>query len=413
MTRVAYADPIDVATAQASGSFNEVIKAAEKAAGIELKGQQGLLRRKDMSYNLNFLAQVFSRTNANSEVGRLAVRFIDEPQRAVDEIYNWLKNNPQYASKYELANSKGLLEFAKDQYLYTRNLFLTNTGELNTALLNKVRRVTDKGELVVDASVLGLDDIDEMADLLPEEIYGYIGRRWDPKDSRESILEEIYDKGFEWADRQVAVLSREPVYMAYYFGYRKRFDGAEKKFVENLLKSNEGMKRQTAERIAAKRYTALSSEMAYNRILGFVDNPMHRTNLAFGARNIARYYRATEDFYRRVARTAANNPEAIVRLRMMSEGLDHAGFIQEDQNGERYFFMPVDEVMYRIYAPVVKALTGEWPKQPKPLRLTGKISMLTPSLDPESAIPTLSGPLAALSFGTISKMLRPAQSPAP
>lgn len=405
MTNIAYADPIDKATVQAGQDFRSVLKAAQQQAGIELKGMPDIIRKKDMSYNLNFLAQLFSRTNNNNEVGKIAVRFMDDPDRAVDEIFAWLQANPEYASKFELANSKGLRQFAVDQYLYTRNLYMTNTGELNTALLDKVRRVTDDGEVVVDANI-GLDDIDEMADILPEEIFGFRGQKWDPRDSRESLLEEyIYGPGFAIADRQVAVISREPVYMAYYLGFRKQFKNVEAKYVENLMAANEGMTEKAARAIASKKYTALSSELAYNRMLGFIDNPMHRSNMAFSARNVARYYRATEDFYRRVARTAINNPEGIVRLRLASEGLDHAGFIQEDQNGERYFVMPVDQIMYRVYAPVVKALTGEWPKQPVPLRMTGKISMLTPSLDPESAIPALSGPLAAIGISTISRML--------
>ena len=121
-------------------------------------------------------------------------------------------------------------------------------------------------------------------------------------------------------------------------------------------------------------------------------------------RNLARYYRAQEDFYRRAWR-AGSNPATLIRLRLSAEGLDNAGFIHEDEYGEKYFFFPVDEIMYNVYAPIIKAFTGEMPKQPMPLQLTGKIKMITPSLDPESAMPTFSSPLMALTWNTIKPLV--------
>jgi hypothetical protein len=246
--------------------------------------------------------------------------------------------------------------------------------------------------------------------MMPEFINGY-AKQVPTFNNVPDLIQKTIDFGFGIADRQVSTLAREPVYNAYYFSYRSKMQQAEKNFKANKIKElvKQGKSVTDANKIAtdltARRYSALANDMAMNRMIGFVDNPLVRTNLAFSARNIARYYRATEDFYRRVYRAAKFDPESIVRLRLTSEGLDHAGFIHEDEEGERYFFMPIDQIMYATLNPIVETLTGEPMKQPMPLRLTGKIKMLTPSLDPESALPALSGPFAAVSITLLRNLI--------
>jgi hypothetical protein len=44
-------------------------------------------------------------------------------------------------------------------------------------------------------------------------------------------------------------------------------------------------------------------------------------------RNFARFYRAQEDFYRRLGRLAKYNPEAFARAAATFDGIDHNGFI--------------------------------------------------------------------------------------
>jgi len=92
---------------------------------------------------------------------------------------------------------------------------------------------------------------------------------------------------------------------------------------------------------AKKEIVALTEELAKNRVLAFVDNPAVRSQLAMASRNFARFYRATEDFYRRVYRTVRYNPESIRRLSLTYEGVTHSGFVQQDDNGDSYFFYPL------------------------------------------------------------------------
>jgi hypothetical protein len=72
-----------------------------------------------------------------------------------------------------------------------------------------------------------------------------------------------------------------------------------------------------------------------------------RTQLAFGARNFSRFYRATEDFYRRISRVVTYNPMAIRKAALTYDGVAHNGWIQEDDQGEKYFVYPGIEPIYR------------------------------------------------------------------
>lgn len=405
VTNTAYADPTIIGEAVSRAEIPVDVKKASEELGIELTGEFADIRFNDLGFLLNFKTQFFNRIH-NSKFGKLAVEYMDEPQVAVQKIKEAMLADPQYTAKFQKASS--IDDFAKSQYIGIRNLFKTRNGDFNQELLDltRTKTISDDGieSIVVNADI-DIDVLDNMGSKLPAEVFGRVGKYVTEHTNRTGFVQEAMDVGFEVADRQVATLSREPVYYAYYVGFRKKLQNAEDAFRAKLAKENPDLSEKQIDYIAGKRYTALASEMAYNRILGYIDNPLQRSNLAFANRNSARYYRATEDFYRRVGRTVVNAPDAFVRLRMTSEGLDHAGFIHEDQNGERYFFMPVDSVMYAAYAPIVKAITGEWPKKPMPVRLSGKIKMLSPSLDPESALPSFSGPLMAIAAGTVERML--------
>lgn len=542
-----------------------------KAKNIELSGTFAQVHRSDDSFAINFLLQLNARVDRNGMIGQLAVKNMENPRIAIQEIADYFRANPETFRRFGAADRNVTEEeLAFRAFTHVRNLFVSPKGELNTKLLSKVRTVDDAGKQVISAQKLNYEDIDEVSDFFPEFINGY-AKQVPTFGNVPDLVQKVIDGGFSIADRQVSTLSREPVYNAYYFWYRKQMSRAEKNFkaakvreltqqletnpwaeikklhpnmAENYKKDmalvktsflkkyrefdrtkpeeewfgsrktidairkdfregrglnnpiyldyyidesnilhvyvSEGNHRLAAaleegiedlpvvmyrsspseigrrlkpigeatklkpkdtpdryipasanpvdvlpdaalgriksgmpldkaqaiaDDLAARRYSALANDMAMNRMIGFVDNPLVRTNLAFSARNLARYYRATEDFYRRVYRAAKFSPESIVRLRLTSEGLDHAGFIHEDENGERYFFMPIDQIMYSTLNPIVETLTGEPMKQPMPLRLSGKIKMLTPSLDPESALPALSGPFAAVSVTALRNLI--------
>jgi hypothetical protein len=357
-----------------------------------------LVRNHQPDFQLNFIIQLNNRVDRNGAIGKLAVQHMENPAKAVDEIIKHFKTpeGKLLLNRFERSQVQSVDQIARDMYLHVRSVFQNDAGELNTKLLNKVR--TPNG---ISAREIGLDDLDEVADMLPVQVMGYattIPSYRTPVD----FMQALFDRGFQIADRQVATLSREPAYYGYYLHFRRQLASQETRYAQKL--ADQGLSEKAAARAASERYTFVANEMSLNRVLGFIDNPNVRSNTAFGMRNLARYYRAQEDFYRRAFR-AASNPATLIKLRLSAEGLDNAGFIHEDEYGEKYFFFPVDEIMYNVYAPIIEAMGGDAPKLPMPLQLTGKIKMITPSLDPESAMPTFSSPLMALSWGAVRPLV--------
>jgi hypothetical protein len=165
--------------------------------------------------------------------------------------------------------------------------------------------------------------------------------------------------------------------------------------------------------IAAKRqFAELIEERAVNQILQYVDNPLVRTQLAFGARNFSRFYRATEDFYRRISRVVTYNPMAIRKAALTYDGVAHNGWIQEDDQGEKYFVYPGIEPIYRAVQGAMTAVgvPAEF-KVPFPVQFGSQVKMLTPSLNQDSIIPTFSGPLSGISIKVISNLVDVAGAP--
>lgn len=371
------------------------------------------IRMTDPEGNANLFVQLEQRIDRNGKIGQIVMdslyNNVDDPamaaSKAVNDIVDYLKT-PEGAKlyqKFDISNlaQRDIRSNAASMYLHVRGILVDDAGNLNKELVRRTRVETKTG-VKYSTRHLTLDDIEEVRDGLPSGLMGY-SKNPNKYITKSDLLARGMDEMFRVSDRQVATLTREPVYHMYYLAFRRQFGSLEKGMVDRMIAENPGMKRELAEDIAARHYTNKASDMAINRAIGFIDNPEVRSQLAFSARNVSRYYRATEDFYRRAFRVVKNGPEAIMRLRLSQQGLEHAGFIHEDADGDKYFFFPMDNIMYAVTSPFIRFTTGEWPKQPMPVGFGGKLKMLTPSLDVESNVPTFSSPLAALGITAIMK----------
>jgi hypothetical protein len=94
-----------------------------------------------------------------------------------------------------------------------------------------------------------------------------------------------------------------------------------------------------AEEAARRKLAEIAEDRARLQILAYVDNPAVQSQLAFGVRNFARFYRATEDFYRRFYRAVRYNPESLARAALTYEGITHSGWVQKDDQGEDYSYI--------------------------------------------------------------------------
>ena len=347
--------------------------------------------------------------NANSDLGSLAIKYLDPKisrQTAINGIRSYLDDLPESArNRFQLYASGKFTtqEHAERIYDTVRTYFNKRNGDLNTDLLSKVRKVDEKGNVKVSSEginithIPGKDDIDLAPELLS-------GPTLIPVLDSGNFATGIMDKGWDIMGSANARLSRIPLVQNALIDIRKTMDesGFEKRFMEKATAGKTGEELVKAETIAKKQIIDIAEDLAKNRVLAYVDNPEVRSQLAMSVRNFARFYRATEDFYRRVGRLVRYNPEALTRLSLTYEGVAHSGFVQTDDNGDQYFFYPGLAPVYSVMSRVTN-LFG-WKdgfKVPAPVEFGAKLKMITPSLNPDSLFPTFAGPLAAVPLNFI------------
>lgn len=197
--------------------------------------------------------------------------------------------------------------------------------------------------------------------------------------------------------RSLARLTREPIFISNYLDQRMALRGLEGKLVED------GVPPAVARRHAAD----LATERALDLTLAYADNPNIRSQFAYSVRNVARFYRAQEDFVRRLVRTASNNPSFFYKALAIWEAVQQTGFVHEDQYGEQYFVYPASQAANELMARAGLWLTGNDASVADGLALvtTGKVQWLTPSLDPESWWPTLSSPISAVPVKLVTRSI--------
>lgn len=336
----------------------------------------------------------------NDDLASIAVRYLDDEPRALLEMQNYLKNLPAAERNRFQLYSTGATEavHAKKAYDSVRNMYSMRNGDINMDLLNKVRFVDDSGELIVSTKNLTIHDLPEVGDALrtPEYISG---PTLVPVNDTGNFAGSVVERAWDFMGEANARFSREPIVINEMIDIRRTMD--ETGFTENVMKQltrgKTGAELKKAEDYAKKHIIALTEEMAISRVLAYVDNPAVRTQLAMSARNFARFYRATEDFYRRISRAVRYNPESIQRAALTYEGVAHSGWVQTDDNGDQYFFYPGLTPVYNVMNNLLKTLNvGDAFQAPMPVEFAGKLKMITPSMNPDSLFPTFAGPLAAI-----------------
>jgi hypothetical protein len=233
----------------------------------------------------------------------------------------------------------------------------------------------------------------------------------------ESVFKRAGNTMMDWMDQQVTGIYRQPAVMVTYTALRKKYAGIEKEFVRQQVQREMGPFAGATQKqidivtekyraIAEKRFTELAVREAADTILKFADNPKIRSNFSFSLRTVGRYYRATEDFYRRIYRLKDVAPRTLYRLRLSNVGIEASGAIHNDQEGEPYVVMPMDNVIFKATDNAIRVLTGNTGySQPLFNEFTFKLRMINPSFSQDAGLPTLSGPVAGLGVIAIKNIL--------
>ena len=352
---------------------------------------------------------------SNDELGAIAVANLDSPEIAIAKIKEWMSENPGFRADAQLA-ARDIDEATHAQIVYNRAKEIfekrgTTPGvekEINLDLLNKIRTRNENGDYVISGK-LSLDDVMGLdAREIPEYV---LGPTLVPISSSGQVTSSVMSNGWTWLGMANARMSRQPIVFSEIIKIRQQMKktGFEDEYIKSVVSKvdqSDPKKIATATERAKRQLAELVEERAVSQTLAYVDNPLVRTQLAFGARNFSRFYRATEDFYRRVSRAVTYNPMAIRKAALTYDGISHNGWIQEDDQGEKYFVYPGIEPIYTAVrgAMTTLGIPAEF-KTPFPVQFGAQVKMLTPSLNQDSLIPTFSGPLAGVSMKVITNLI--------
>jgi hypothetical protein len=352
---------------------------------------------------------------SNDEVGAIAVANLDNKDVAIAKLVEYMGKNPEFRKLAQL-EARGVTDQEHAEIIYSRAREIfekqrvgeNGQKELNIELLDKIRYFdAETGNWGISGQ-LSLDDLPKFMDDVPEYA---VGPNLVPISDSGNQAATLMTHGWKWLGMANARMSREPMVFNEIIALRKSMkkSGMEDAYIQSVVSKvdpTDAKKVLEATERAKRQFAEIIEERAVNQILQYVDNPLVRTQLAFGARNFSRFYRATEDFYRRAYRMVRYNPASIRKAALTYDGISHNGFIQEDDQGEKYFVYPMLEPGYRAVQTAMAGL-GIAPefKVPMPIQFGSQVKMLTPSLNQDSLIPTFNGPLAGVSIKVLTNLV--------
>lgn len=407
-------------------SKTQVLEDMQKRAGLSArKTKQGktlystkpeMVSRKthSLSFDFQWQEQIYMRTLQDPVAARIFLENYKNPTKAIALIKQHLMKDQTIANRLKMRATQPNIDAFDDaalhHFMHLRSVLFGQDGNLLKGIEDNLSKIVvknkkGKSELNIKWLEENLDTVikDTPDDLAPAQLlanaYDYIGISKNPGE----IVQKMQDGMWGIMDNQTAMMFREPAYFANYLYNRKALKGAQDAMERDLI--NKGTDPNMAKSLASEHYANLSGKLAMERTVAYIDNPLIRSNTAFMIRNFARFFRATEDFYRRYGRAFRNDPQSLIRLRLATLGLSGSGFIHQTEEGEDYFIIPGDSWMWTVSSNIWKALTGNEILAVNPIEFGVKIQMVSPSLDPDSALPSFAGPLAALPIKAVSAIL--------
>ena len=349
---------------------------------------------------------------------------------------NEFLNSTRYNAKYkDLPPAEQARNFITDVYadLYTR--FHGHHEQFNQALLSKFDDFTS-GKRKSFFSILDDIEFEDYKELTKGNLAkDYI---YTDLDLTESVDLATWAKkyglaqAFEMMSRQTDDMLRQPLVHMNYFRFRKENAKLEKMDLEGRIQNNVNQRienyknkygkdpdsynlniyrwhaKNDVEDEVKRFWAEKSMTDAVNSVLKYADNPEMRTVFAQNIRTVGRFYRAVEDFHRRMFRlTTEHGLGTIYRLRLMNQGLSAVGSVHTDENGEKFLLMPMDDIVYAAINNTLATLTGNELAVNQPLfnDFNFKITAGNPSFQTDAGMPYLSGPVGSLSIMAIKAMM--------
>lgn len=319
---------------------------------------------------------------------------VKEMEAVIDDVLAWVKNSkmwPVYVERFRLSNQTSERDLIKSTLDTLTGTFTTTDGTFNKALWKKMRAVGDDGKAYfrlfeeVDGEVKPIVKAEDfLTGDMPIAANVLV---YNSDELTLPVVDTWMDRRWSEMGRSLARMTREPIWYANYMDARKVYRPFEKQWAKMF-----------GEESARQKATELAGERAYMLTMAYVDNPAVRSQMAWAVRNIARFYRASEDFARRMWRTARNNPMAFWRASLAWNASQDSGFVYSDDYGDSYFMYPMSRAGMELMNDALNIMGGSMKMPGLPMGMSGKVQWLTPSADPDSWWPTLSSPYAAILY---------------
>lgn len=355
----------------------------------------GTSRYGNMFWHRNLLAAV----EYDGPIGKIAVANLYNKESAIQKIVDAINADKRFGYKDNFSmlytGEATVEEFARRYFDDVYGMFAGKNG-INRKLWESVVKQDETGKVIVsmytkdeDGNKVASVTQEMLAKFDPEEKPAYVlGREVNAMPMAANDNAMFSDKMWGWMGEQYARISKEPILYANYIEQSEFLQPFEKQLAASI-----------GDKAAARLTTKWAEDRAYAFSLNYTDNPMNRSLMAWKVRNVARYYRATEDFYRRMSRVAVNYPIGFWRTALTYQLLDETGFVYTDQNGDKYFAYPGNEFLMTTVNKVLSVGLGrQTAAEIDPFFVGGKITGLAPSSDPKQALPSLSGPLSVIGF---------------
>lgn len=319
----------------------------------------------------------------------------DDVERTVSSYAKHLQSkNKRMVDSSAIAQTEGVNSFARRKLDDALRVFTTKDGSFNDDLLNKIRRedVAEDGTVKVTYRLYDVVDGKQTQRVTIEDLVNMPGKPYSAlsvDNMTVPLSKDVPIRMRVWSamGRSLARFTREPIFVANYLDARDFIAP-----LESRIASEYG------QAYARKWAVEAAYERAFATTMAYVDNPNVRSQLSWNIRNVYRFYRAQEDFMRRMMRIGKNNPVAIQRLNVAWHALDETGFIHEDEFGDKYFVWPGNKATLTAINNVTGLFGINVLEGGALTDFTSKVTMLSPSADPNALFPTIAGPYGATAF---------------
>ena len=230
---------------------------------------------------------------------------------------------------------------------------------------------------------------------------------WDktPQDKAAALVQimknwgqgNVQTKVLHYMDTQINWLSNQPIFDIAKVNLYKKYQHLEKELYQTYIKA--GWSKDTAVHAAEVHFINLAEKNASLQVIKMMDNAAKQSVLSYTMRTAGRFYRAQEQFQRRIYRLKDYLPRALFRMRLLHLGVDNLGFLHKNDKGEPIFTMPGDNILFHaLNGPLNFIMGRDANVVTTPMFADFNMNLLqsSPSLGPDAGFPAFSGPLMSV-----------------